>query len=77
MTKIILKLIKIYQNFFSFDTGLFRFFKSTGTCRFFPSCSEYFYSAVKKYGPLKGSIKGVKRIFKCHPFSLGGYDPLI
>ncbi|HZU38367.1 MAG TPA: membrane protein insertion efficiency factor YidD [Gemmataceae bacterium] len=44
-------------------------------CRFEPSCSEYFVQAVLKYGPWRGSCKGVWRICRCHPFSRGGYDP--
>ena len=47
-----------------------------GKCRFYPTCSAYFIQAVEKYGPFKGSLLGVKRILKCHPFHEGGYDPL-
>ena len=47
-----------------------------GKCRFYPTCSTYFIQAVEKYGPLKGSLLGIKRILKCHPFHEGGYDPL-
>ncbi|MDO4481605.1 MAG: membrane protein insertion efficiency factor YidD [Bacillota bacterium] len=46
------------------------------TCRFYPTCSEYFIQAVRKYGALKGTWLGIKRILKCHPFNPGGYDPL-
>ena len=46
------------------------------TCRFYPTCSEYFIQAVTKYGALKGTWLGIKRILKCHPFNPGGYDPL-
>ena len=46
-----------------------------GHCRFSPSCSHYFIQAVRKYGPWKGSGKGVLRICRCHPFHPGGYDP--
>ncbi len=47
------------------------------TCRFIPSCSEYTKEAIQRYGVLRGSLKGVKRIFSCHPFSVKGvYDPL-
>ena len=35
-----------------------------------------FYSSSRKYGALKGSYLGIKRILKCHPFHPGGYDPL-
>ena len=45
------------------------------TCRYQPTCSAYFIEAVKKYGVLIGSAKGVWRILRCHPFNKGGYDP--
>ena len=46
------------------------------TCRFYPSCSAYFIQAVEKYGAVKGSYLGIKRILRCNPFHPGGYDPL-
>ena len=45
-------------------------------CRFTPSCSQYALEAVQKYGVLKGGIKGVWRLLRCHPLSRGGYDPV-
>jgi putative membrane protein insertion efficiency factor len=45
-------------------------------CRFEPTCSNYFIGAVRKYGPFPGAWRGVKRIFRCHPFHNGPwYDP--
>ena len=44
-------------------------------CRFEPSCSQYFIEAVEKYGPLKGTLKGIWRILRCNPWNPGGYDP--
>lgn len=44
-------------------------------CRFHPSCSEYFILAVKKHGAVAGSLRGLWRILRCHPFCAGGYDP--
>jgi uncharacterized protein len=44
-------------------------------CRFQPSCSEYMILAVRKYGPLRGAWRGVRRICRCHPWHPGGYDP--
>ena len=44
-------------------------------CRFEPTCSVYFIEAVRKYGAIRGSLKGVWRICRCHPFHPGGYDP--
>lgn len=46
-----------------------------GRCRFEPSCSYYFISAVRKYGAIRGAVKGIWRICRCHPFCEGGYDP--
>ncbi|MEE8193537.1 MAG: membrane protein insertion efficiency factor YidD [Gemmatimonadales bacterium] len=45
-------------------------------CRFAPTCSTYALEAVRRYGALKGSWLGVKRILKCHPFHPGGPDPV-
>ncbi len=44
-------------------------------CRFQPTCSAYFIEAVRKYGAIRGSLKGIWRICRCHPFHPGGYDP--
>lgn len=63
-----IKLIRFYQLFIS---PLF-----PKTCRFYPTCSAYFIQALQKYGPIKGSYLGIKRILKCHPGNPGGYDPL-
>tara|TARA_B100001115_G_C15498187_1_gene235711 strand:+ start:74 stop:289 length:216 start_codon:yes stop_codon:yes gene_type:complete len=50
------------------------FFPSS--CRFTPTCSEYSKQSILKYGLLKGSYLGVKRILKCHPWGESGYDPV-
>ena len=68
LKKIIILLIRGYQIFISPIMP--------GKCRFYPTCSTYFVQAVEKYGPFKGSLLGIKRILKCHPFHEGGYDPL-
>ena len=46
------------------------------TCRFVPTCSEYGYEAVAKYGILKGGRLAVWRILRCNPFGGSGYDPV-
>lgn len=46
-------------------------------CRFSPPCSEYTYQAIAKYGIFKGSLLGIRRIFKCHPYSKGGLDNVV
>ncbi|MFZ4467931.1 MAG: membrane protein insertion efficiency factor YidD [Pirellula sp.] len=44
-------------------------------CRFSPSCSQYMIEAIEKHGPIRGALKGIWRICRCHPGSPGGYDP--
>ena len=46
-----------------------------GHCRFMPTCSQYMIDAVQKYGPLRGTWRGLKRIARCHPLGGSGYDP--
>lgn len=45
------------------------------TCRFTPTCSQYAIDAVRKYGPLRGSYRAIRRVLRCHPLHPGGYDP--
>ena len=45
-------------------------------CRFTPTCSNYFLTAVETHGPLRGSWYGICRIFRCHPWGGYGYDPV-
>jgi uncharacterized protein len=48
-----------------------------GTCRFYPSCSDYANDAIFMLPPHIALIKIIYRLFRCHPFSKGGYDPVI
>jgi len=47
-----------------------------GQCRFTPSCSDYALMAIQKHGALKGSLFSGQRLFRCHPWCQGGYDPV-
>tara|TARA_Y200000002_G_C22630045_1_gene642079 strand:- start:651 stop:899 length:249 start_codon:yes stop_codon:yes gene_type:complete len=73
MKYLLIKLIKLYKILISPFLG--------NNCRYLPSCSEYFIESVEKFGVIKGSFKGIKRILSCHPIKfLGGgdgFDPVI
>lgn len=71
MKKSILKLIRLYQRVLS---PVFYYLKPNSGCRFFPSCSQYCYQTVEKYGAIKGIWKSLKRIIRCNPLNKGGYD---
>lgn len=46
------------------------------SCRFYPSCSDYTYQAIDRYGLWRGGLKGAWRILRCNPWNDGGYDPV-
>lgn len=46
------------------------------TCRFAPTCSQYWIDAVRVHGVLRGCWLGVRRLLRCHPFCDGGHDPV-
>ncbi len=74
-TVIILRLIKFYQKFLSPDHGiLFSHLYPYGCCKFYPTCSQYTYQALSRYGLAKGGWLAIKRVFRCNPLSLGGTD---
>ncbi len=62
--------------------GLLRLYKVAispllpASCRFVPSCSEYFAEALRRHGVWKGSYLGVRRLLRCHPWGGHGYDPV-
>ena len=64
MKKVLLKLLLFYKKYIS--RGEY--------CRFYPSCSNYSYEAISKYGVWKGGWLAVKRISRCHPWTKGGID---
>lgn len=71
---IILKLIKFYQYALSGHGGCFGFLNFS--CKFHPTCSDYCYDAIDKFGFLRGINLSVRRILRCNPCSSGGIDEL-
>tara|TARA_Y100000590_G_scaffold82851_1_gene92338 strand:+ start:2615 stop:2866 length:252 start_codon:yes stop_codon:yes gene_type:complete len=67
----LIKTIKFYRYFIS------PYFSPS--CRYIPTCSEYFIDCLKLNGPFKGSLLGIKRILSCHPIKFlggrSGFDP--
>jgi uncharacterized protein len=62
--------------------GTLRFYKRwispalPSACRYYPTCSVYMMDAVERYGAIHGVLLGLRRLFRCHPFHAGGYDPV-
>lgn len=68
MRRVVMLLIRGYQR------GISPFLPPS--CRFFPTCSEYGYQAIEKYGIIRGGAMTVWRVLRCNPFGKGGYDPV-
>ena len=64
---ILINIIKVYKLILSPILG--------SSCRYLPTCSEYFIDCLNEYGVIKGFAKGTKRILSCHPLGGHGYDP--
>ena len=69
MKKLFLALIRFYQRAISPYTP--------AACRFTPSCSQYAYEAITKYGAFKGGYLALRRLLRCNPFYKGDrHDPV-
>ncbi len=68
MKKILISLIGLYRLIISPLLPV--------SCRFSPTCSVYAVEAIEKYGSIKGLYLTLRRLFRCHPFHPGGYDPV-
>lgn len=68
MQPILIKLISWYQTAISKRTP--------ARCRYFPTCSNYALTAIKRFGALQGSLMASARVLRCNPFVHGGFDPV-
>ena len=68
MTRLLLIMLRVYKLAISPYLG--------NNCRFYPSCSDYAAEAIRRHGPLKGSLLSGRRLCKCHPWHAGGHDPV-
>ncbi|BDR58278.1 membrane protein insertion efficiency factor YidD [Xylocopilactobacillus apicola] len=66
MRVLLISLVRFYQKFIS--PGFLPH------CRFYPTCSSYMITALKKHGPILGLVMGIARILRCNPFVKGGID---
>lgn len=76
MRRLGMGLIRVYQLTLSPDHGPLSYILPYRTCKFHPTCSEYGYQSIERFGLIKGSWFLVKRILRCHPWSIGGMDPV-
>lgn len=69
MKRVLIFLVKLYRKFISP-------LKGRSSCIYTPTCSLYALQALEKYGAFKGTYLAIRRVLKCHPFTIGGYDPV-
>lgn len=81
--RVLLLSIRLYQRYLSFDTGwlgtvgrVLGLRSKSAICIYQPTCSEYMYQAIKRYGIIYGLWLGIQRIARCHPWAQGGIDPI-
>ena len=44
------------------------------TCKYHPTCSQYAFEAIRRFGILRGLVLAAWRLLRCNPWSHGGVD---
>ena len=68
MARLLMALVRAYRLLLSPWLG--------SSCRFEPTCSVYALQALERFGATKGSYLMLARIGRCHPWCVGGLDPV-
>ncbi len=68
MKTLLLALLRAYQYLLSPWVG--------GSCRYWPTCSEYAREAIERHGAARGAYMAAARLARCHPYGAGGVDPV-
>ena len=70
MTRFSLLVIRVYR------VSIGPLFALMSSCRYQPTCSQYGYDAISRFGWRRGWWLALRRIGRCHPFHEGGLDPV-
>ena len=68
MKYLLIGFVKLWRTFISPLYG--------DVCKYYSSCSTYGLEALQLHGAVKGSWLIVRRLARCHPWSMGGVDPV-
>ena len=68
MARVLMWMIRAYQ------VVLSPFFGQQ--CRFYPTCSQYALEAINRHGAIVGGYYAIRRLMRCHPWHVGGHDPI-
>jgi putative membrane protein insertion efficiency factor len=68
MARVLMWMIRAYQVMLSPFFGQ--------QCRFYPTCSQYALEAINRHGAIVGGYYAIRRLMRCHPWHVGGHDPI-